>query len=95
MIQSQVPDRDLVVAHFVRTRRRTARLTQQELADLAGVGKRFVVELEGGKPALRLDKINQVLRAFGKRLGPIDLPRTDEALFTTSTTQRLEDRRAL
>jgi hypothetical protein len=41
---------------------------------LAGVGKRFLVELEDGKPTLRLDKVNQVLRAFGKRLGPVDLP---------------------
>jgi predicted transcriptional regulator len=54
-------------------------LTQQELADLVGVGKRFIVELERGKPTLRLDKVDLVLRAFGKQLGPVDIPRRDGA----------------
>jgi y4mF family transcriptional regulator len=72
-----VPERDLLLAGFVRSRRRGARLTQRELADLAGVGKRFVIELESGKQTLRLDKVNHVLGAFGKRLGPVDAPRTE------------------
>ena len=75
MSPSEVPDRDLTIARFVRSRRRSAGLTQQELADLASVGKRFIVELEDGKQTLRLDKVNQVLRAFGKRLAPVDVPR--------------------
>lgn len=33
-------------------------MTQQDLADRAGVGIRFIRELEGGKPTLRLDKVN-------------------------------------
>jgi y4mF family transcriptional regulator len=70
-----VPDRDLTVATFVRERRLKGRLAQAELGDLAGVGKRFIVELEHGKPTLRLDKINQVLNVFGKRLGVVDAPR--------------------
>lgn len=75
MTQPSVPERDLLVAQFVRERRRRAKLTQQELANLAGVGKRFIVELEHGKQTLQQGKVNQVLRAFGKRLGPVDLPR--------------------
>jgi y4mF family transcriptional regulator len=67
-----LPDRDLSIATFVRERRRTAGLTQHELGDLAGVGHRFIVELERGKPTLRLDKVNQVLAVFGRRLGPVD-----------------------
>ena len=82
MTQPGVPERDLLVGHFVRERRRIAGLTQRELADLAGVGKRFVVELEHGKQTLRLDKVNQVLRAFGKRLGPVDLPRDARGITT-------------
>jgi y4mF family transcriptional regulator len=62
---------------FVYERRRKSGLTQQELADLVGVGKRFIVELERGKPSLRLDKVDLVLRAFGKQLGPVDIPRRD------------------
>ena len=40
-------------------------LTQVELSDRAGVGLRFLRELEQGKPTVRLDKITQVLRFFG------------------------------
>jgi len=68
-----------LVSSFVHQRRRKAGLTQQELADLVGVGKRFIVELERGKPTLRLDKVDLVLRAFGKQLGPVDIPRRDGA----------------
>lgn len=50
-------------------------MTQPQLAALAGVGLRFVVELEGGKPTLRMDAVNSVLRVFGKTLGVVDLSR--------------------
>lgn len=39
-------------------------LTQIELSERAGVGIRFVRELEGGKPTVRLDKVNQVINFF-------------------------------
>lgn len=65
------------VARTVYQLRTEAGLTQQELADLASVGKRFIVELEDGKQTVRLDKVNQVLRAFGKRLGPVDVAKDE------------------
>jgi len=65
------PDRELTVGEFVRQRRRAAGLTQYELGDLAGAGKRFVVELENGKPTLRMDKVNQALAVFGRQLGVV------------------------
>jgi len=70
------PEREHAVGTFVRQRRLSAGLTQQQLGELAGVGKRFVVELEGGKATLRLDKVNLVLAVFGKRVGVEDAPRT-------------------
>ena len=70
------PEREHEVGTFVRQRRLSAGLTQQQLGELAGVGKRFVVELEGGKATLRLDKVNLVLAVFGKRVGVEDAPRT-------------------
>ena len=47
-------------------------MTQEELALKAGVGLRFIRELEQGKETLRLDKVNQVLSLFGKKVGVID-----------------------
>ena len=57
---------------FVKKQRKTHRLTQADLARKAGVGLRFIRELEQGKPTLRMDKVNQVLQLFGKTLGPVD-----------------------
>ena len=37
----------------------------------AGVGLRFVRDLEQGKVTVRLDKVNQVLALFGEELGPV------------------------
>jgi len=63
------------LAGFVRAQRRQAGLTQAELALKAGVGLRFLRELEQGKQSLRTVTINSVLAMFGKRLGPVDIPR--------------------
>lgn len=64
------------VATFVRERRKANQLTQRQLAELAGVGLRFVVELEQGKPNLRLSAVNAVLAIFGKTLGVVDADRS-------------------
>lgn len=56
---------------FVKEKRALASLTQPELAEKAGVGLRFVRELEQGKETLRLDKVNQVLQLFGYTMGPV------------------------
>ena len=45
--------------------RKSAKLTQVELAERVGVGLRFIRELERGKPTVRMDKVNQVLEFFG------------------------------
>ncbi|MCB6720639.1 helix-turn-helix domain-containing protein [Bacteroides fragilis] len=46
-------------------------LTQVDLSEKAGVGLRFVRELEQGKESLRLDKVNQVLSLFGSQVGVV------------------------
>jgi len=50
---------------LVKARRRAMNLNQQEFADLAGVGRRFVSELEAGKPSLEIGKVLGVCRAAG------------------------------
>ncbi len=59
------------LADFVRSHRKHYKMTQRDLADRAGVGIRFVRELERGKPTLRMDKVNIVLDLFGHQLGPV------------------------
>lgn len=61
----------MTLSAFVKEKRNSAKLTQQELAEKAGVGLRFVRELEQGKETLRLDKVNQVLQLFGHQVGAI------------------------
>jgi y4mF family transcriptional regulator len=63
-------NRDNPIAHFVRDNRKRNKLTQVSLADITGVGLRFVRELEQGKPNLMTDKVNQVLLFFGHILTP-------------------------
>jgi y4mF family transcriptional regulator len=61
------------LSQFVRKNRKELGFTQEALADRAGVGLRFIRELEQGKKTLRADKIEQVLELFGHTLGPIPL----------------------
>ncbi len=63
---------------FVKERRKLLKLTQKDLAKKAGVGLRFVRDLEQGKKTLRMDKVNHVLMLFGYQLGPIKEEYKDE-----------------
>jgi len=59
------------IASFVKEKRKKLNLTQIDLAEKAGVGIRFVRELEQGKETLQLNKVNQVLQLFGHEAGPV------------------------
>jgi len=59
------------IASFIREKRKKLNLTQIELAEKAGVGIRFIRELEQGKETLQLNKVNQVLQLFGNEAGPV------------------------
>ena len=60
------------IAEFVKMKRKKLGMTQVVLADRAGVGLRFLRELEQGKTNLRLDKVNQVLQMFSHVVGAIE-----------------------
>lgn len=64
---------ETTVSGFVKLKRKQLGITQVELAERAGVGLRFVRELEQGKATLRCDRVNVVLALFGARLGPVPL----------------------
>lgn len=55
---------------FIRFQRKKLGITQEELAKKAGVGVRFIRDLEQGKESLQLDKVEQVLHLFGFQLTP-------------------------
>ena len=59
------------ISDFIKEKRKQLHLTQPELAERAGVGLRFIRELEQGKQSVRLDKVNQVLTLFGSEVGVI------------------------
>lgn len=63
------------LSKHIKLKRKQNQLTQPELALKAGVGLRFVRDLEQGKKTLRMDKVNDVLKLFGEELGPIALDR--------------------
>jgi y4mF family transcriptional regulator len=66
------------LASFVKEKRKSVNLTQPELAEKAGVGLRFVRELEQGKQRLRIDKVNQVLRLFSYEVGAVPAKKENE-----------------
>jgi y4mF family transcriptional regulator len=60
-----------IIAHtktlgaVVRTERKSQKLTQEQLAGLAGVGVRFVREFEAGKESCQLGRALQVAQTLG------------------------------
>lgn len=49
-------------------------LTQSQLALAAGVGVRFIVDLEAGKPTLRLEHVMRVIATLGGEINLSGLP---------------------
>lgn len=52
------------MAKVVRSHRKAAKLTQHELAELAGVGKTLVFDIEKGKDTIKLYSLLKVLNAL-------------------------------
>ena len=65
----------MTLQEFFKEKRKQLNLTQAELAKKAGVGLRFIREVEQGKTSMRVDKVNEVLKLFGYELGPVVIKR--------------------
>ena len=62
------------LGNALRAARKHLGLTQPQLALAAGVGVRFIVDLEAGKATLRLENVLRVIDALGGTLQLIGLP---------------------
>lgn len=58
----------------IRQKRKALDLTQDELAERCGVGVRFIVDLESGKPSCQLGKALTVAAEVGLRLEDVPAP---------------------
>ena len=76
MNEDELYPKGIGLSAFVKEKRREQGWTQVQLADYAGVGLRFIRELEQGKASLRLDKVNQVLDLFSACMGPVPIDRS-------------------
>lgn len=64
---AELPDVE-ALGRVVRARRQILGLSQHDLADQARVGRRFVSDLEGGKPTVEFGRVLQVFEALGLSL---------------------------
>ena len=60
-------------------------LTQPRLALAAGVGVRFIVDLESGKPTVRLDSVLRVIDALGGVIKLDGLPSSASEVSTNGS----------
>lgn len=67
-------DTPIALGQTLRAARKRLGLTQPQLALAAGVGVRFIVELEAGKPTLRLENVMRVINSLGGALTLTGLP---------------------
>ena len=75
---SSIPSSEALGA-TLRTARKQLGLTQPQLALAAGVGTRFIVDLESGKPTVRLEQMLRVIDALGGELQLGGLPAPEQA----------------
>ena len=68
---------NLSLNEYVKSKRKSLGLSLEEFALKAGVGLRFLRELEQGKETLKMDKVNQVLKLFGMQLGAVPMDRNN------------------
>ncbi|MFL9925239.1 helix-turn-helix domain-containing protein [Herbaspirillum lusitanum] len=67
----------LAIAQLITTRRRQLGLTQAELANRAQIGRRTLIELEGGSGAndIGYRKLERILNAVGLSITITDTPK--------------------
>ena len=53
-----------ILANVIRTHRKAAKLSQLQLAEMAGVGKTVIFNIEKGKETVQLDTLRKILKVL-------------------------------
>src|SRR5499427_6361403 len=80
----------LAFGSMIRGRRKALNMRQDELALATGVGRRFLIELEAGKPSCQLGRSLLVADALGLRVTDL-LASRSPPLHAPTTGQELPD----
>jgi transcriptional regulator with XRE-family HTH domain len=80
----------LAFGSLIRSRRKVLNMRQDELALATGVGRRFLIELEAGKPSCQLGRSLLVADALGLRVTDL-LACGSPSLQALTTDQELPD----
>ena len=56
------------LAEVIRLHRKAAKLSRIQLADLAGVGKTVIYDIEKGKESVQLDTLQKILKALNIKI---------------------------
>ena len=70
------------LGNALRSARKQLRLTQPQLALAAGVGVRFIVDLESGKSTVRFESVLRVIDALGGVINLEGLPSSANEVYT-------------
>lgn len=57
------------LADIIRIHRKEAELSRIQLAELAGVGKTVIYDIEKGKESVRLDTLRKILKVLNIKVG--------------------------
>ena len=67
-LERRTSDAASAFGSLIRSRRKAMKMRQDQLALASGVGRRFLIELEAGKPSCQLGRSLLVAEALGLRL---------------------------
>ncbi len=56
------------LGRYLLQERKRLKLTQKEISEFADVGRKFIIELEGGKATAQLGKVFELLNSLGLEL---------------------------
>jgi transcriptional regulator with XRE-family HTH domain len=74
----------LAFGSLIRGRRKALKMRQDQVALATGVGRRFLIDLEAGKPTCQLGRSLLVAEALG--LKPVDIPASGAPSLSETAT---------